>query len=997
MKHIRAKTAAAYSLLVILMIAGGFMLYRQELNRLVKKEQTMCRMKVDAVADMVSFLEETRNESLTSFGRHVQNSLRFMTSWLAGYASADGYTGPRLFEDGAVVELRGGRAVWPEGVPEGFPALSADEVRQGKQIRAAVPGAEESAEFIFTPGRITDTLYYLNWADANEMLQDQYAYLRDDEFLAMAEKSLEGTLILVSTEDSSLPLCYESAGYPGVRTAAELGFTPQILAQRQAVLQTGRLSGLCTCAELENGAKTLIHINPLEPLIRRALLFVSIFLLTMLIILAVLVTYILSILRFIRNRRVTSRQAFRYQPKNVRRIAATAGVTGALVLFIITSVCHTMDAIHAESITDAQEFSSLSEYLQNTAGERSRYESGHEAEWVVYHGQQIASRISADPAAGSREKLKEYCGLFGIDYIMLFDTEGKEIACSEDYAGFTMNAGLGEDSADFKRLLLGVPSIIHGPSFDRVTGLTRQFIGVGIPSGSETENRLHGALVLAVQPWQSPMKDAEIGRHFLRFRSNGRLFLNADPENGTILFASDPELPGRTVTEYGLPKESLQGGFSDFTAAGGTDSFATSVRQTAMVFYYIVSGAELFSGTLPSCVQGLTFYFAALAVLLWICLRGYNQQTFEEYVGSVEWTHMDLQRTIGSSGAEKAEKKVSFAGLLVGKSRNSTSWDERTPESQAGIVLKADLLVMCLIPLLIFLEGGGNSSLIRFILYGSWMRGFNLFAFCGIAIVSSLGSLLLIVSNVILSLIARFTGRASETICRLLYSLLHYVIILSILFYVFEFVNLPLSTYFASLSVVSLALSIGSKDMVADILAGLLIVFENQFQVGDIVEIDGYRGRVLEIGIRSTQVLGSSNDVRYISNSSIRTIVNKSKRRSKCRISLDFRTRESLEAVEALFARELPKIAEKTDSVTDRLALDGLTVLSGGGEPGSPRILSAEIKCECREGDLNQVRHIVSRELYLMCEREKIELTSFPGSFAGGLVFSDLSSARPRQ
>ena len=984
MKHIRAKTAAAYSLLVIFLIAGGFMLYRQELNRLVKKEQTMCRMKVDAVADMVSFLEETRNESLTSFGRHVQNSLRFMTSWLAGYASADGYTGPRLFEDGAVVELRGGRAVWPEGVPEGFPALSADEVRQGKQIRAAVPGAEESAEFIFTPGRITDTLYYLNWADANEMLQDQYAYLQDEEFLAMAEKSLEGTLILVSAENSQLPLCYESADYPGVLTAAELGFTPQILARRQAVLQTGRLSGLCTCAELENGAKTLIHISPFQPLVSRSLLFAGISALTMLVILAALVTYLLSILRYIRNRSVTRREAFRYRPKNVRRIAAAAGVTGAVVVFIVTSVCQTMDAIHKESITDVQEFSSLSEHLQKTTGERSRYESRKEAEWYVYHGSRIASRISRDPAAGTREKLKEYCGLFGIDYIMLFDTEGKETACSEDYAGFTMDAGLGENSEDFRRLLLGVPGIIHDPSFDRVTGLTRQFIGVGIPSGSETENRLHGALIMAVRPWQSPMMNPETGRHFRRFRSNGRLFLNTDQENGTILFASDPELPGKTVTEYGLPKESLQGGFSDFAAVGGTDSFATSVRQTAMVFYYIISSAELFSGTVLSCAQALLLYVSALVLLLGICLKGYNQQTFEEYAGSVEWTRRDLQKAIADHGAEQAEKKVSFSELLVGKSRNYPSWDERTPENQAGIVLKADLLVMCLIPLLIFLEGGGNSSLISFILHGSWQRGLNLFAFCGIAIVASLGSLLLIVSNLVLSLIARFTGRGSETICRLLYSLLRYVIILSILFYVFEFVNLPLSTYFASVSVVSLALSIGSKDMVADILAGLLIVFENQFQVGDIVEIDGYRGRVLEIGIRSTQVLGSSNDVRYISNSSIRTIVNKSKRRSSCRISLNFRTREPLEAVEALFGRELPKIAEITDLLTDGPVLDGLTVLSGGGGPGSLRIFSAEIKCKCREGDYDQVRHIVSREIYLMCEREGIELTNPSGMYGRG-------------
>ena len=64
--------------------------------------------------------------------------------------------------------------------------------------------------------------------------------------------------------------------------------------------------------------------------------------------------------------------------------------------------------------------------------------------------------------------------------------------------------------------------------------------------------------------------------------------------------------------------------------------------------------------------------------------------------------------------------------------------------------------------------------------------------------------------------------------------------------------------------------------------------------------------------------------------------------------------------------------------------LDGLTVLSGGGVPGSLRILSAEIKCKCREGDYDQVRHIVSREIYLMCEREGIELTNPSGMYGRG-------------
>ena len=76
-------------------------------------------------------------------------------------------------------------------------------------------------------------------------------------------------------------------------------------------------------------------------------------------------------------------------------------------------------------------------------------EKQQEEKLYVDHGERIASLIARDPEAAGREKLQEYCDLFGIDYIMLFDQDGIETVSSADYVGFTMDAGLGENSADF--------------------------------------------------------------------------------------------------------------------------------------------------------------------------------------------------------------------------------------------------------------------------------------------------------------------------------------------------------------------------------------------------------------------------------------------------------------------------------------------------------------------------------------------------------------------
>ena len=194
------------------------------------------------------------------------------------------------------------------------------------------------------------------------------------------------------------------------------------------------------------------------------------------------------------------------------------------------------------------------------------------------------------------------------------------------------------------------------------------------------------------------------------------------------------------------------------------------------------------------------------------------------------------------------------------------------------------------------------------------------------------------------------------------------------LYYIFEYIGLSMSTYIASLSMVSLALSIGSRDMVSDIIAGIMILFESQFQVGDIVEIDNIRGKVLEMGVRSVKLLTPGNDVRFINNSNVLSVVNKSKRISTYTTEIRVITKEPLETIEELFRRELPIIGKRNTKIKVGLAMESVTGMSGGGEPGEDRSISIRIKCNCRERDRDDIEDYIKREIYLLCERENLKL-----------------------
>lgn len=981
MKSIRLKMILVFALMFLLLIVSGLVLYRLEFSRLVSKEQEHSQIKLNYAAELTRLTDDTRKSSETSGDRRTQSRLRFMTSVLSEYLTPEGYDGPRLLREGAVVELRDDQVLWPEGLPAGYPDFSAGDARRGETVRVSVPAADAQTPeetFLCTPCRLSDDWYYIDRRGVQETGEDPTAPAGLEDFLKAAGTYYGGTMLLVSAKDSGLPLICPTTADPEAVSAAELGFTQEMIAEKRAVAQLNGESFFCTYAELGDGDRTLICFKPLRQLTGRAFAQAVIAEMTALVCLVTVIIFILTTLNYIKKHGITKIQAIKYHPKSLRRIAIIASALSALVIFADTVIFNAMTSLNVESIGGAYQTGGLLAYLQDEAIRQYDDQKERETEWYVRYGESIADQIARDPAMGSREKLREYCDIFGIDYIMVFDGEGSEVACSGDYVGFTMDEGLGENSADFRRLLKGIPWIAHDASADSVTGLTRQYVGVRIPDGADAANGPHGALIMAIEPREIGTISEEISRQFVLPGTENYLFCFADPESGRILYASSASLLGRTTGDCGLPEGSLRDGYTDFAVVDGVNSYVTTVRMKSTDFLHIISNDALFSTTLRSGLEAAVLFLAAAGILLTVCLWGYNGKVFAEHTGSAEWETEHVREMIRDRANKAKEKdKIGLTDLLISKSGSDARLEDRTPETHARTVFKINILLLILVPIVIHLlysdRSAGKFSLIQYILHNDWVRGLNLFAFYGILTVMAIGVLISLLSNGILSLFARYGGKSTETVCRLLYSLVHYVVTMVVLYYVFDFIGLPMSTYIASLSVVSLALSIGSRDMVADILAGVLIVFEHQFRVGDIVEIDGYQGKVLEIGVRSTRLLGSGDDVRFFSNSAIRSIVNKSKRHSVCGVEMTVVTAEPLAEIEALFSAELPKIEEAHRELIHWPLHAGITGVSGGGV-NSRKNVTVRVECECRELDRDEIEDTIRRELTFMCEREGIEL-----------------------
>ena len=128
-----------------------------------------------------------------------------------------------------------------------------------------------------------------------------------------------------------------------------------------------------------------------------------------------------------------------------------------------------------------------------------------------------------------------------------------------------------------------------------------------------------------------------------------------------------------------------------------------------------------------------------------------------------------------------------------------------------------------------------------------------------------------------LKLVYRQHKSRTMTMYSLLINLSKYVVYIAALGFVLTELGINYAAYLASLSVVGLAIGFGSQGLVQDMVTGFFIVFEEQFNVGDMVEIPPHVGIVQELGLRMTRLRNYLGQTVVIPNRNIATVGNYAK------------------------------------------------------------------------------------------------------------------------
>ena len=309
------------------------------------------------------------------------------------------------------------------------------------------------------------------------------------------------------------------------------------------------------------------------------------------------------------------------------------------------------------------------------------------------------------------------------------------------------------------------------------------------------------------------------------------------------------------------------------------------------------------------------------------------------------------------------------------KEKKTGWWGRKTLSAKIGFIIAVILAVLCILVFVAIMNIRPYVTQdVADAIYGPGVP--NGWVAVGNAMASSVGSWILTGIIAFIAFISIFVAnfithlfdngsRKAKTISSLVRSCIRYIVIIAAIAFTLIAWGVDVASIVAGVGIITLIIGLGCQTLIQDVVSGLFIVFDDYFASGDMVIIDGFRGTVVEVGLKSTKLQDFGGNIKSITNSSITTVVNMSRMRSVATVKLSISFNEDLERVEALIVNECEKLKTKVPNIVEGPWYKGVDAV--GASSVDLLVLAFTL-----EDNRFQVTRDLNREFYLMFKRHNI-------------------------
>lgn len=199
-----------------------------------------------------------------------------------------------------------------------------------------------------------------------------------------------------------------------------------------------------------------------------------------------------------------------------------------------------------------------------------------------------------------------------------------------------------------------------------------------------------------------------------------------------------------------------------------------------------------------------------------------------------------------------------------------------------------------------------------------------------------------------------------NNVLKVLLIILDIVVILAI----YEIDTMALIT---SLGAVSVVAGLAFQDVLQDFFSGIFILTENQYKVGDVITVGGFKGEVISLGMKSTKIRSFNGEVKILSNRFITEVINHSLEDSLAIVDISVDYNADTVLVEKVLNKVCSDLNKKIDNITDKIEVLGIESLGDNG-------VLYRIVVPCPPMMQFQVQREIRRELKIALEANKIDI-----------------------
>lgn len=167
-----------------------------------------------------------------------------------------------------------------------------------------------------------------------------------------------------------------------------------------------------------------------------------------------------------------------------------------------------------------------------------------------------------------------------------------------------------------------------------------------------------------------------------------------------------------------------------------------------------------------------------------------------------------------------------------------------------------------------------------------------------------------------------------KMISDLVTNIVKYFIIVIVFLIILEIFGVDTKALIASLGVLGLVAGLAVQDTLKDFIAGITIIVEDQYEIGDWVKINNFKGEVISLGMKTTRLRAYTGEVMILPNHLIQEVINYSQSNSLALVDVSISYESDVDKAIDVLNKMCEKISKENESVTGELKVIGVQNLS---------------------------------------------------------------------